>query len=110
MIFETIDNILDLLIFTHRRLLWSSCTLYFIAASINNILAIYLAILNRLLVDGFSINVGSLLLIICKLRIYFGYMVLALSPYFLMLACFDRYCLSSTSITRRSWSNKKTAK
>ncbi|CAF2811402.1 unnamed protein product [Rotaria sp. Silwood2] len=109
-IFGTIGNVLDLFIFTRHRFLHSSCTLYFIAASIDNILAIYLAILNRLLIDGFSIDVGSLSPIICKLRVYVGYMVLALSPYFFILACFDRYCSSSPSIIHRSWSNKKTAK
>ncbi|CAF4070432.1 unnamed protein product [Rotaria sp. Silwood2] len=85
-------------------------SLYLIATWIGNILVIYLAILNRLLIDGFSIDVGSLSPIICKLRVYVGYMVLALSPYFFILACFDRYCSSSPSIIHRSWSNKKTAK
>ncbi|CAF4671612.1 unnamed protein product [Rotaria sp. Silwood1] len=109
-IFGTIGNTLNLFIFTRPKLLRSSCTLYFIAVSIDNILAIYLAVLYRLLIDGFSIDVGSLSPIICKLRAYFGYMALSLSPYLFILACFDRYCSSSPSIIHRSWSNKKIAK
>ncbi|CAF1622486.1 unnamed protein product [Rotaria sp. Silwood1] len=110
MVFGTIGNILDLFIFTRRKLLHSSCTLYFIAASIDNILAIYLSVLHRLLIDGFSIDIGSLSPIVCKLRAYFGYMALSLSPYLFILACFDRYCSSSSSIIHRSWNNKKIAK
>ncbi|CAF2938265.1 unnamed protein product [Rotaria sp. Silwood2] len=110
MTFETIGNVLDLIIFTRPRFLLSSRTLYFIATAIDNILAIYLAILNRLPIDGFSIDVRSISPILCKLRPHFGHMALALSPYFFILACFDRYCSSSPSPTHRSWSNKTTAK
>jgi hypothetical protein len=109
-IFGTIGNILNLFVFTRPRLLRSSCTLYFIAASIDNILAIYISVLYRLLIDGYSIDIGSLSVIVCKLRGYFGYIFLAVSPYFFILACFDRYCSSSTLAKYRSWRNKTTAK
>jgi len=109
-ILGTIGNLLNLLVFTRPTLLRSSCTLYFIAASIDNILAIYIAVLYRLLLDGFSIDIGSLSTIVCKLRGYFGYIFLSLSPYFFILACFDRYCSSSALAKYRSWRNKTTAK
>ena len=109
-ILGTIGNILNLFIFTRPTLLRSSCTLYFIATSIDNLLAIYVAILYRLLIDGFSIDLGSYSDIICKGRAYLGYIFLSASPYFFILACFDRYCSSSSSARYRSWCNKKTAK
>lgn len=112
MILGTIGNVLNLnlLILTRHKLRKSTCTFYLIAASFNNLLAIYACILNRLLIDGYSIDVGSVSNIVCKLRIYVGYICLALSPYFFILACFDQYCSSSTSIRLQSWSNKTTRK
>lgn len=109
-IFGTIGNILNLFVFTRRTLIRSSCALYFIAASIDNILAIYIALLHRLLVDAFAIDVGSISTALCKTRTYFGYIFLSLSPYFFILACFDRYCSSSISVKYRAWSTNKRAK
>jgi hypothetical protein len=109
-ILGTIGNILNFLIFTRRTLLRSSCTLYLIAASIDNILVIYTSLLTRLLAGGFADDVTKISNFTCKLRYYAGYVFFAVSPYFFVLACFDRYCSSSTSATRRSWCNKKIAK
>jgi len=108
--FGTIGNILSLLIFTRRTLLRSSCTLYLIADSINNILVIYTSLLTRLLATGYNDNISLISDSLCKLRAYLSITLLALSPYFFTLACFDRYCSSSRSATRRSCSNKKVAK
>jgi hypothetical protein len=55
-------------------------------------------------------DVTIISIVICKLRYYVGYIFFAVSPYFMILACFDRYCSSSTSTARRSWSDKKVAK
>ncbi|CAF0996232.1 unnamed protein product [Rotaria sp. Silwood1] len=109
-ILGTIGNGLNLFIFTRPTLSKSSCTLYLIAASIDNILVIYISLLTRLLANGFSLDVAKTSDVMCKLRFYFGYVFFALSPYFYTLACFDRYCSSSASATRRSLCNKKVAK
>mgnify|MGYP001077690578 FL=1 len=109
-IFGTFGNIFNLLIFTRPALLRSACTLYFIAASIDNLLALYTAVLLRLMTDAFAIDIGSISNPLCKVRVYVGYIALSLSPYCFILACFDRYCSSSTSVQLRSWSNRKTAK
>jgi hypothetical protein len=53
-ILGTIGNVLSLLIFTRPILLRSSCTLYLIAASIDNILVIYTSLLTRLMSGGFG--------------------------------------------------------
>jgi hypothetical protein len=106
-ILGTIGNVLNLAIFTRPTLLRSSCTLYLIATSIDNIVVIYTSLLTRLLADGFSYDITLISNFMCKLRYYGGYIFLAASPYFCILACFDRYCASSTSATRRSWCNKK---
>jgi hypothetical protein len=105
----TIGNVLNLLIFTRPTLLRSSCTLYLIATSIDNILVIYTSVLTRLLATGFNYDITIISDLLCKLRFYPGYVFLAVSPYFYILACFDRYCSSSTSATRRSWCDKKIA-
>jgi hypothetical protein len=108
-ILGTIGNVLNLIIFTRPTLLRASCTLYLIAGSIDNILVIYTSLLTRLLADGFSNDVTTISNFMCKLRYYAGYVFFAVSPYICVLACFDRYCSSSTSVTRRSWCNKKIA-
>jgi len=108
-IFGTIGNILNILIFTRPKLLQLSCTIYLFAASIANILAIYTNLLTRLLAGGFSNDITKLSDFLCKFRYYVGYICLAVSPYFLILACFDRYCSSSISTSKRAWCNKKTA-
>jgi hypothetical protein len=109
-ILGTIGNILNLCIFTRRTLLRSSCTLYLIAASVDNILVIYTSLLTRLLAGGFADDVTIISNFMCKLRYYVGYIFFAVSPYFLILACFDRYCSSSASAGRRAWCDKKLAK
>jgi len=105
----TIGNILNILIFTRPKLLQLSCTIYLLAASIDNILVIYTNLLTRLLATGYSNDITQLSDFLCKFRFYGGYSALALSPYFMILACFDRYCLSSISVARRAWCNRKTA-
>ncbi|CAF0742709.1 unnamed protein product [Adineta steineri] len=109
-ILGTIGNVLNLFIFTRPTLLKSPCTLYLLAASIDNILVIYTTLLTRLLANGFSIDITITSNAVCKLRSYVGYVFFAVSPYFFVLACFDRYCSSSPLATYRSWSNKKVAK
>ncbi len=108
-ILGTIGNILNLIIFTRPKHSRSSCILYFIAASIDNILVIYTSLLFRLLSSGYSYNI-TISDFVCKLRLYLSYVFLAVSPYFFILACFDRYCSSSVSVRRRSWCNRKIAK
>jgi hypothetical protein len=109
-IFGTIGNALNIFIFTRPALLRASCTLYLLAGSIDNILVIYTSLLTRLLANGFSTDITITSNVMCKTRYYFGYVFLALSPYFFILACFDRYCSSSSSSARRAWCNKKLAK
>ncbi|CAF4456338.1 unnamed protein product [Rotaria sp. Silwood2] len=109
-IFGTIGNALNLFIFTRPTLARSSCTLYLIAASIDNILVIYVSLLSRLLANGYGMDVARTSDAMCKLRFFVAYVLFALSPYFYALACFDRYCSSSPLATRRSLCNKKVAK
>ncbi len=108
-ILGTIGNILNLLIFTRPIRSRSSCIFYLIAASIDNILVIYTSLLFRLLSSGYSYNL-TISDFFCKLRFYLSYVFLAVSPYFFILACFDRYCSSSISVRRRSWCNREIAK
>ncbi|CAF3289200.1 unnamed protein product [Rotaria sp. Silwood2] len=106
----TLGNALNLFIFTRPTLSRSSCTLYLIAASVDNILVIFISLLSRLLANGYALDIAKTSNTMCKLRFYVGYVFFALSPYFYTLACFDRYCSSSTSAARRSLCNKKVAK
>ena len=109
-IIGTIGNVLNILIFKRPTLLRSPCTLYLLFASIDNLLVIYTSLLTRLLANGFGIDVSITSPTLCRLRYYLSYILLALSPYFFILACYDRYCLSSTSAFDRAKSSHRFAK
>lgn len=109
-VFGTVGNSLNLCIFTRPNLYRSPCTLYLIAASIDNLLVTYTTMITRLLADGYSIDPTANSMAFCKVRYYVGYVLFALSPYFFILACFDRYCSSSQSVVLRSWSDRRIAK
>ena len=110
MMIGTVGNVLNLFIFKRPALLRSPCTVYLLAASIDNLLVIYTSLLTRLLANGFGIDVSITSSVMCRLRYYISYILLALSPYFFILACYDRYCLSSASAFDRSKSSHRFAK
>lgn len=106
----TIGNVLNVFIFKRPALRKSPCTLYLLAASVDNLLVIYTALITRLLANGFGIDVATFSSMTCRLRYYLSYIFLALSPYLFILACFDRYCLSSPLASDRLRSNHRFAK
>ena len=110
MLIGTMGNVLNLFIFKRSALLRSPCTLYLLVASIDNLLLIYTSLFTRLLANGFGIDVSISSSAVCRLRYYISYILLALSPYFFILACYDRYCLISTSAFDRSKSSHRFAK
>ncbi|CAF3738394.1 unnamed protein product [Rotaria sp. Silwood1] len=85
-------------------------SLYFIALSINNLIYSTTILVISLLGDGYQIIISSRTSISCKLITYFGTLLSALSPSFIVLASIDRWCASSLNVQRRNFSNIRTAK
>ena len=75
----------------------NSCALYFRARSINDLGVLCYVILFQWLRDQFKINPMAHYTWYCKVSNYLTYTLYTLSPYFVVLACFDRLCTSSTN-------------
>jgi hypothetical protein len=106
----TIGNLLNCLIFTRRSLRQNSCSIYFLASSISNFLAIYFGCLTRLL-GSFNINpVASQMALYCKSKTFLTYIGLASSTWFIVGACADRYASSASTVRIRSFSQVKVAR
>jgi len=105
----TIGNILNCLIFARRSLRQNSCSRYFFATSIANLLAVGFGCLIRVF-SYFNINPPpSQLPPYCKIRQYLTIIGLSSSTWFIVGACADRYASSSLSARVRSFSQVKIA-
>ncbi|CAF2660885.1 unnamed protein product [Rotaria sp. Silwood2] len=107
LIIGTIGNILNCLVFTRRSLRRNSCSVYFFATSIANLIALYFGCLIRLLITFGIYSTSSQSPIYCKTRTFFTYMPLSASTWFIVAACADRYASSSSSVRIRSFSQIK---
>ena len=91
-----IGALLNLALFRFRKSLRAnSCALYFRALSINDLCVLCYVIGSQWLSDQFDINPTTQYNWYCKLANYLTYPLYTLSPYLLVLACFDRLCTSS---------------
>ena len=98
----TIGALLNQILFRREKSLRSaSCSLYFRALSINDLLVLYFVVLTQWLNDQFGIDPMNKHPWYCKIRTYSIYFLYAISPYFIVLGCFDRLCRSSRNIRWR---------
>ena len=84
-----------------RSLRAASCSLYFRALSINDLMALYLFVLLQWLVDQFDIDPTLNYEWYCRMKAFLNSGFITLSPYLLVMACFDRLCTSSTNVRLR---------
>lgn len=87
----------QVLFYSRRSLRASSCSLYFRALSLNDLFVLYVVVFPLWYINQFGDDPAKQWNWYCKLKIYINYTCYTLSPYFLVLACFDRLCTSSTS-------------
>ncbi|UJR07314.1 hypothetical protein I4U23_011602 [Adineta vaga] len=107
LILGTFGNILNIVIFTRKTLRKNSCVQYLLATTIVSLLALYIGLMSRLL-NGYNLDYTSYSSILCKIRYFLSYLCLYCTSWFITLACFDRFCSSSTSISLRNLCNQKT--
>ncbi|CAF2895578.1 unnamed protein product [Rotaria sp. Silwood2] len=99
-----VGNALNIVILTRPVLRHHSCSRYFLALGFNNLL--YCAFLMySLLVSAYQIYPQNSSLFWCKFLTYISNILALISPYFIVLASFDRFCASSTNAQLRNWSN-----
>ena len=98
----TFGSVLNLILFYYRRpLRMSSCSLYFRALSFNDLLVLYAVVFPLWLENQFGVDPTRRYNWYCKMKTYFTDSLYTLSPYFLVLGCFDRLCTSSTNARLR---------
>jgi len=97
-IFGTIGAIFNQILFFYRKpLRISSCSLYFRVLAANDLLVLYTVVLPLWLVNQFGIDPTQEYNWYCKMKTYFSDSLYTLSPYLVVLTCFDRLCTSSTN-------------
>ena len=104
-----IGNLLLILIFTRRHHRHNPCSLYLLASAIFSLVGLNWSLITNLnalyqVPDPFTLSVT-----LCRLR---GYILQATSVLYrtmIILACIDRYAMSSTSVRIRAFSKRNTA-
>lgn len=95
-IFGTIGAVLNQILFHRRKLLkTASCSYYFRALSINDLLVLYVIVLTQWLNDQFNLDPTNQYQWYCKIRTYATYCLYTISPYCIVLVCMDRFCRAS---------------
>ncbi len=104
-----IGCILNILIFTQRNYRRHSCSAYILANTFTNLIVINIIIFFRF-VNGFNIDPTMTTLLFCKIRLYIAQVALTLSRIYIVLACIDRWALTSRNVHRRAFAQMKVAK
>jgi len=96
----TIGVILNTIIFTRRNLFQNSCVQYLLGNTLSNLIVLYWVALTRIFSDGYNNDLSVRSDTFCKIRYFLTYFSRALSTWFIVLACCDRW-LSSTQARNR---------
>jgi hypothetical protein len=106
----SIGLVLNIIVFTRPSLRRQPCSIYFIASNICNIYIVFYMLPVRIASGSFDIDPASFSNIVCKLQIFILYTLRSLSCWLIVLACVDRYVISSASEAwRRRVSSPKVA-
>jgi hypothetical protein len=91
----------QILFFYRKPLRATSCSLYFRAHSANDFLVLYVYVLLQWITDQYGFDPTTQYNWYCKTKTFVQTGLYTLSPYLVVLACFDRLCTSSTNIRLR---------
>ncbi|CAF1204864.1 unnamed protein product [Adineta steineri] len=98
-----IGSILNIILFSRRKLRQISCCTYFLAASFNSLISLLFGLIPTFYLLN-NVYPGSYSLIFCKVQGYITHTSLQMMRVYLVLACFDRYALSSSNANIRKFS------
>jgi hypothetical protein len=108
--FGNIGSILNILVLTQRIYLRNPSSCYILASTVNNLLVTNIVVVFRLLASGFGYDPTAASLFFCIFRLYISHVATFLSRFYLVLACVDRWSMSSRSVQRRYFSQMKVTK
>ena len=105
-----IGNSLNVAILTRPNLYKHACSHYFLAVSVNNIFFSSVLMTYEFLAQAYNIDAAQISITWCKLINFTNQLSALITPYFIVLASFDRYCASSTNVWKRRFSSVKMAR
>lgn len=108
LVLGNIGNLANIAIFCRKQHRKNSCSLYLLTASFINIFVINYGIIPTLYSLDYP-NPELYIVAFCKLRLYFLHSSLMMSRSLIVLACIDRFALSSSSLRVRSFCRTKIA-
>ena len=108
-LFGNIGSILNILVMTQRNYRQNSCLCYILASTITNLFIINIIVLFRMLV-GFNIDPTKTSWFFCKFRAYMAQMLTIISRTYILLACVDRWAMTSRSARLRAFTRLKVPK
>jgi hypothetical protein len=107
--FGTVGNVFNLIVFLQPYLRTNPCSIYILAYTVASICWVDFVAVTSSLSIGFSTDLGTQSPAICRIRTYIIYVTINLLPAFLILAAFDRTCVSSRRLNLRQYSTVKMA-
>ncbi|CAF3945782.1 unnamed protein product [Rotaria sordida] len=108
-LFGVISNTLNLYVFTRPSLRQNPCCMYFLSSSITALIYTIINLPLRTLQYGYKIDPTTYLLSLCKIKYFFTFTWRALTSWYLVLGCFDRFLHSSSNVNLRQLSSFKVA-
>ncbi|CAF0863042.1 unnamed protein product [Adineta steineri] len=109
LVFGVVSCVVNLIIFTQKNLRKSPCSIYLIAVNIANFLYITLSTLFLILSVGYSIDLTTYNVFMCRFYYYRSYLFDILSAFYLILASIDRVLVTSSNARTRQKSTRHLA-
>ena len=108
-IFGNIGSFLNVLVLIQKNYRQNSCSSYILASTIANLIMLNIIILFRIL-TVFSIDPTKTSWFFCKFRAYITQTSTTLSRTYILLACIDRWAMTSRTVAIRAFARIKIAK
>lgn len=105
----TVSGIISLIVFTQKALLKSSCSIYFNAYNVASLILIYGSFLPTTLEIGYHITPTVHHRTLCRLRLFFTFLLNCICPFYLLLASVDRVLVTSPNARTRQRSTHRLA-
>ena len=105
----SVGNLFNLMVFLQPYLRTNPCSIYLLAYTSVSICWVDIVALTSSLSIGFSTDLSIQSVAACRIRTYIVYVAINLLPDFLILAAFDRTCVSARRLNIRQYSTVKIA-
>ncbi|CAF0784136.1 unnamed protein product [Adineta steineri] len=106
LVIGTIGNILNCLVFLHKKLRYNPCSVFFVAASIANTIVMFYYIIPTIY-STYNSPLENSNRIYCKLRLYIRNVLLSISRTYLTFACISCYAQTSRNVHIRDLCHRK---